>query len=71
VSEPAAILVAARDEEGTIAGTVAALKEQFPGAEVIVADDGSRDGTAVEAERAGARVVRLRKRGKGEALALG
>jgi hypothetical protein len=71
VSEPAAILVAARDEEDTIAGTIAALKEQFPDAEVIVADDGSRDWTAVEAERAGARVVRLRKRGKGEALALG
>jgi hypothetical protein len=71
VSEPAAILVAARDEEDSIAGTIAALKEQFPGAEVIVADDGSRDWTAVEAERAGARVVRLRKRGKGEALALG
>jgi hypothetical protein len=71
VNDPAAILVAARDEEETIAATVAALKEQFPGAEVIVADDGSRDWTAVEAERAGARVLRLRKRGKGEALALG
>jgi Glycosyl transferase family 2 len=71
VSEPAAILVAARDEEGTIGVTVAALKEQFPGAEVIVADDGSRDSTVGEAERAGARVVRLRRRGKGEALALG
>ena len=71
MNDPAAILIAARDEEETIAATVAALKEQFPGAEVIVADDGSRDWTAVEAERAGARVVRLRKRGKGEALALG
>jgi Glycosyl transferase family 2 len=71
VSEPAAILVAARDEEDTIGVTVAALKEQFPGADVIVADDGSRDSTAGEAERAGARVVRLRRRGKGEALALG
>jgi hypothetical protein len=71
VSEPAAILVAARDEEDTIGVTVAALKEQFPGADVIVADDGSRDWTAGEAERAGARVVRLRRRGKGEALALG
>ncbi len=71
MSEPAAILVAARDEEDAIAGTVAALKQQFPGAEVIVADDGSRDRTAVEAERAGAHVVRLRRRGKGEALALG
>jgi hypothetical protein len=71
VSEPAAILIAARDEEDTIAATVAALKEQFPDAEVIVADDGSRDWTAAEAERSGAKVVRLRRRGKGEALALG
>ena len=71
MSEPAAVLVAARDEEDAIAGTVAALKHQFPGAEVIVADDGSRDRTAAEAERAGARVVRLPRRGKGEALALG
>ena len=71
MSEPAAVLVAARDEEDAIAGTVAALKQQFPRAEVIIADDGSRDRTAVEAERAGAHVVRLPRRGKGEALALG
>ena len=71
MSEPAAILVAARDEEDAIAGTVAALRRQFPGAEVIVADDGSRDRTADEAERAGAHVVRLPRRGKGQALALG
>ena len=31
VADPAAILVAARDEERTIAATVAALKERFPG----------------------------------------
>jgi hypothetical protein len=68
VAEPAAALVAARDEEATIAATVAALREQFPGAEVIVADDGSRDATAAEAERAGARVVKLPRRGKGQAL---
>jgi Glycosyl transferase family 2 len=64
------ILVAARDEEGRIGGTVAALREAFPEAEVIVADDGSRDGTAAEAEGAGARVLRLPRRGKGQALAL-
>ena len=34
-----------------------ALREQFPGAEVIVADDGSRDATAALAEQAGARVL--------------
>ena len=64
------ILVAARDEERTIAATVAALAEQFPDAEMIVADDGSRDATAAEAERAGARVLRLPRRGKGQALTL-
>ena len=37
---------------------------------MIVADDGSRDRTAAEAEAAGARVLRLSRRGKGQALAL-
>jgi hypothetical protein len=35
---------------------------------VVVADDGSRDRTAEEAEAAGATVVRLPRRGKGQAL---
>jgi Glycosyl transferase family 2 len=68
--EQLSILIAARDEEGRIGGTVAALRAAFPDAEVIVADDGSRDGTAAEAEGAGARVLRLPRRGKGQALAL-
>jgi hypothetical protein len=70
VADPAAILVAARDEEETIAATVGALKDQFPSAEVIVADDGSRDRTAAVAKRAGARLVRLPRRGKGQALTM-
>jgi len=70
VADPAAVLVAARDEEGTIAATVAALLKQFPDAEVIVADDGSRDATAALAEQAGARVLTLPRRGKGQALTL-
>ena len=68
MADPAAVLVAARDEEATIAMTVAALREQFPGAEVIVADDGSRDATAALAEQSGARVLQLPRRGKGQAL---
>ena len=68
MADPAAVLVASRDEEGTIAATVAALREQFPGVEVIVADDGSRDATAAKAERAGATVLKLPRRGKGQAL---
>jgi hypothetical protein len=68
VDEPLTILVAARDEEAGIAQTVAALRRAFPDAEVIVADDGSRDGTAAAAEEAGAIVLRLPRRGKGQAL---
>ncbi len=65
-----AILVAARDEEERIGATVEALRRELPNAEVIVADDGSRDGTARAAEAAGARVVSLPRRGKGQALSL-
>jgi hypothetical protein len=64
------VLVAARDEEARIAATVRRLREAFPGAQVVVADDGSRDGTAAAAESAGARVLRLPRRGKGQALTL-
>jgi hypothetical protein len=62
------ILVAARDEEESIVETVADLRKSFPDAEVIVADDGSRDATADRAEAAGATVLRLARRGKGQAL---
>jgi hypothetical protein len=64
------VLVAARDEEARIGGTVNRLREAFPDAEVVVADDGSRDGTARAAEAAGAQVVRLPRLGKGQALTL-
>ena len=64
------ILVAARDEEARIGTTVAELQRLFPGVEVIVADDGSRDSTAHVAASAGARVLRLPHRGKGQALTL-
>jgi glycosyl transferase family 2 len=66
--EPLTILVAARDEEDGIAETVRALRDAFPQAEVLVADDGSRDATAERAEAAGATVLRLPRRGKGQAL---
>jgi hypothetical protein len=68
VDEPLTILVAARDEEAVISQTVAALRERFPDAEVLVADDGSRDATADAAEAAGAIALRLPRRGKGQAL---
>jgi hypothetical protein len=70
VSDVAAVLVAARDEEGRVGETVRTLRAAFPGAVVIVADDGSADGTAGEAEAAGAQVLQLPRRGKGQALTL-
>ena len=70
MAEPVAVLVAARGEEGRIGLTVESLRDAFPEAAVIVADDGSTDGTAAEAEVAGARVLRLPHRGKGQALTL-
>ena len=64
------ILIAARNEEARIGETIAALRRELPEAAVIVADDGSRDRTAAVAEQAGAQVVRLPRRGKGQALTL-
>lgn len=61
-------LVAARDEEGLVGDAVRAIRA-LPVDEVVVVDDGSRDGTAAEASAAGARVlVAPRPMGKGEAL---
>lgn len=70
MTERLAILVAARDEEQAVGETVRTLRDHFPDAEVLVADDGSRDATAAVAEAAGATVVRLARRGKGEALSV-
>lgn len=72
MSEPARVvaIVPAYNEAGRVAPAVVALLE-FCDA-VVVIDDGSADATALEAERAGAQVVRLpRNRGKGAAVAAG
>jgi glucosyl-3-phosphoglycerate synthase len=68
VTDGLTVLVAARDEETHIGRTLARLREQFPTAEITVADDGSRDRTAAAARAAGARVVALPRLGKGQAL---
>src|SRR5439155_10912008 len=70
LAERLTVLVAAREEERSIGDTVRALRAAFPEGEVVVADDGSRDASARVAEEAGARVVRLPRLGKGQALAL-
>ena len=65
------IIVAARDEADRIEATLRALAGAFPGARVIVADDGSRDDTSVLAAHAGAEVSSrdgASGRGKGGAM---
>ena len=55
-----AVVIAARDEEGTIGRAIRAVKEQtLPPSQIIVVDDGSRDRTGQIAEEMGCQVVRL------------
>jgi glycosyltransferase involved in cell wall biosynthesis len=62
-------LVAARQEEATVARTVKELLALADVAEVVVAADGCTDRTTAEARGAGARVVTSpRRAGKGRAL---
>jgi glycosyltransferase involved in cell wall biosynthesis len=65
------VAVAARDEADRLPDTLAALAEAFPGAAVVVADDGSSDGTWHAALQAGASLVRSAKGvGKGGAASM-
>lgn len=52
------VVIPAFNEAATIGRVVRAAREYCPGAEVLVVDDASTDGTADEAEAAGARVIR-------------
>jgi glycosyltransferase involved in cell wall biosynthesis len=63
------VIVAARDEADRIVATIDALREAFPSARVIVADDASRDATSDLALARGAEVVRRgRPHGKGASM---
>jgi hypothetical protein len=68
---PSTILIAARNEVDRIGETIAALRGEFPDAEILVVDGASEDGTPDCAEDAGAVVIRLLRTGKGEALSAG
>jgi GT2 family glycosyltransferase len=68
LTETVSVVVPARNETGRVSGCVAAiLAQDAKVAEVVVVDDGSRDSTAAEAERAGARVVTAPAPGTGRA----
>ncbi|MBQ3076853.1 MAG: glycosyltransferase [Clostridia bacterium] len=63
------VLIPCLNEAARLPETLAALRQTFPAAELIVCDDGSEDDTAAVAAACGARVVGYRKnRGKGHAL---
>jgi glycosyltransferase involved in cell wall biosynthesis len=67
-----AVLITALNEGDRIAATITALFGRWPGATVVVADDGSTDDTAAVARAAGAEVVSAgRDIGKGGAASLG
>ena len=60
------VIVAAHNEAARIGATLEALAGAFPGAQIVVADDASRDGSAEVALSRGAQVVSRRKpHGKG------
>jgi glycosyltransferase involved in cell wall biosynthesis len=70
-TRPPVVLIAARNEAERLPATLRALAAAFPGAHVVVADDGSTDATAQLARDAGAEVVRSpRPLGKGGAATL-
>ena len=64
------VCIPARDEGATVGAIVGRILDALAALvdEVLVVDDHSTDGTAVAAERAGARVVRSDGHGKGAAL---
>ena len=71
-SDDVAVVIPARNEADRIQATVTAARGIPAVALVIVVDDGSKDGTAAAARRAGAIVTRhARNRGKGAAMETG
>jgi glycosyltransferase involved in cell wall biosynthesis len=66
-----AVIVTAHNEADRLPATLQALAGAFPGARILVADDGSTDGSAETAAAHGAEVVRSQRNvGKGGAATL-
>jgi rSAM/selenodomain-associated transferase 2 len=64
------VVIPTLNEADDLAATLAAARAGFPGAEIIVADGGSRDGTCAIAAAGGAQVIKAR-RGRGAQLGAG
>jgi glycosyltransferase involved in cell wall biosynthesis len=58
-SDKVLIIIPAYNEEGRVGAVVQDVRSTFAGADVLVIDDGSADGTAAEARRAGAMSLSL------------
>jgi glycosyltransferase involved in cell wall biosynthesis len=56
MSPPTIVILTARNEAESLAATLDAVSQAFPGCSVVVGDDGSQDGTASLARAAGALV---------------
>lgn len=63
-----AVLIPCFNEESTIFSVVEKFKKVLPSATVFVYDNCSTDNTSSEAEKAGAVVIKSRKRGKGNVV---
>jgi glycosyltransferase involved in cell wall biosynthesis len=69
---PHGVLIPAYQAAGSLPGVLRGLAARLPPGNILVVDDGSRDGTAAAAERADVHVLRHREnRGKGAALMTG
>jgi glycosyltransferase involved in cell wall biosynthesis len=53
------VIVPAYNEEGSIGGVVEDLRENFPGGDIVVINDGSTDRTSVAANSTGVQVIDL------------
>ena len=66
--ERISVVIPCRNEATTVAKVIREFRQHLPGADIVVLDNGSTDGTPFEAERAGARVLHVSARGKGNVV---
>lgn len=66
--ERIAVIIPCRNEVVTVAKVVNDFRLHLPGAQVVVLDNGSTDDTTLEAERAGAQVLHVAAKGKGNVV---
>ncbi len=63
-----AVIIPAYNEEKTVSKVVADFKKELPKSDIYVFDNNSTDNTASLAKKAGAKVVSVKKKGKGNVM---